>query len=250
VTRNFLRVVEKVQEFKRKNVEPATFQQELQKDGLGLALLLMGAGGTGKSAVVHELNARLKAKGLHLLVTAYTGVASAPFGGPTLLSLLNLCPSMQKRNVVRDLSQTQIQETKQKFKSESGMDIRDVGGIVIDEISFIEARLFGHADGILRQCTDNDAPFGGIPVLLAGGNMQKEPPNSQGGPWFKGLVDRASGDLTEIRPETAEAKGLDLELELELILSQMAQKPMLRGEVGATSLPACRCTSSNDSCAR
>ena len=153
MTRNFLRVVEKVQEFKRKNVEPATFQQELQKDGLGLALLLMGAGGTGKSAVVHELNARLKAKGLHLLVTAYTGVASAPFGGPTLLSLLNLCPSTQKRNVVRDLSQTQIQETKEKFKSESGMGMKDVGGIVIDEISFIEARLFGHADGILRQCT-------------------------------------------------------------------------------------------------
>ena len=56
----------------------------------------------------------------------------------------------------------------------------------------------------------NDAPFGGIPVLLAGDNTQKEPPNSQGGPCFKGLVDRASGDLTKIRPETAEAKGLDL----------------------------------------
>ena len=30
--------------------------------------------------------------------------------------------------------------------------------------------------------------------------------------------------------------GITLELELELILSQMAQKPMLRGEVGARAL--------------
>jgi len=78
----------------------------------------MGAGGTGKSAVVHEPNTRLKSQGLHLLVTAYTGTASAPFGGPTLLSLLNPSPSKQKRKVLRNLTQVQIQDTKGKFKSE------------------------------------------------------------------------------------------------------------------------------------
>ena len=49
VTRDFLRVVENVQHFKKNQDEPATFQQQLLKDGLGLALLIMGAGGTGKS---------------------------------------------------------------------------------------------------------------------------------------------------------------------------------------------------------
>ena len=139
VTRDFLRVVQNVRQFKRNQDNPATFQQQLQKDGLNLALLMMGAGGTGKSMVVHELDARIKAMGMHLLVTAYTGVASAPFGGPTLLSLLNLSPTTQKRKEVRDLTQAQIQNVKDKFKSESGIDIEHVGGIVIDEISFVEA---------------------------------------------------------------------------------------------------------------
>ena len=47
-------------------------------------------------------------------------------------------------------------------------------------------------------------------MLLAGDNMQKEPPNAQGEPWFKGLVDRANGNPSKVRTETAEARGLDL----------------------------------------
>ena len=90
VTRDFLCVIKKVRELKDNHETPATWQQKLQEDGLGLAMLLMGAGGTGKSAVVHELDAKLKDMGTNLLVAAYTGVASAPFGGPTLSALFNL----------------------------------------------------------------------------------------------------------------------------------------------------------------
>ena len=173
-------------------------------------MLLMGAGGTGKSAVVHELDAKLKDMGTNLLVTAYTGVASAPFGGPTLLALFNLSPSTMKHKRPKDLNRHQIEDTRKKFKEESGMDMDCVGSIVIDEISFVEAWVLGHVDSILRQCTGTDAPFGGIPMLLAGDNMQKEPPNSQGGPWYKCLVDRAIGDLSKFPTDTAQAKGLDL----------------------------------------
>ncbi len=50
-----------------------------------------GVGGTGKSMIVHALRREFKRLGLgRLLVTAYTGVAAAPFGGPTILKLLNL----------------------------------------------------------------------------------------------------------------------------------------------------------------
>jgi len=92
----------------------------------------------------------------------------------------------------------------------SGKEIEHAGDIVTDEASFIEEGLPWHADGISRQCTGNDASFGGIPMLLAGDIMQKGPPNSQGGPRFKGLVDRATGDLSKTRTGTAEAKGLGL----------------------------------------
>ena len=40
--------------------------------------------------------------------------------------------------------------------------------------------------------------------------MQKEPPNSQVGPWYKGQVDRATSGLSRMRTGTAEAKGLNL----------------------------------------
>ena len=45
--------------------------------------LVVGAGGTGKSALVHALDDEFKRLGLgELLVTAYTGVAVESVGGP------------------------------------------------------------------------------------------------------------------------------------------------------------------------
>ena len=43
-------------------------------------------------------------------------------------------------------------------------------------------------------------------------------------------------DRTNVPVHYSFKKGFYVELELELILSQMAQKPMLRGEVGARAL--------------
>ena len=64
--------------------------------------MMTGAGGTGKSMVVHALRREFKRLGLgRLLVTAYTGVAAAPFGGPTILKLLNLSVRSKSKNKVR-----------------------------------------------------------------------------------------------------------------------------------------------------
>ena len=52
--------------------------------------MIMGAGGTGKSQLLHVITEVLSEMGVILVVTAYTGVAAAPFGGPTLMSLLNM----------------------------------------------------------------------------------------------------------------------------------------------------------------
>ena len=89
-----------------------------------------------------------------------------------------------------------------KFFSECGVSLDDVGGIVIDEVSFITAAVFGHVDHVLRvrrpktpmqerSCppvlthvlpshpcrqamTGNlDVPCGGVPILLCGDNHQK-----------------------------------------------------------------------------
>ena len=53
-------------------------------------------------------------------MTAYTGVAAAPFGGPTLLSLLNMKPKTKSEGLT-DLEPTQLVKLKDKFKKESGV---------------------------------------------------------------------------------------------------------------------------------
>ena len=60
--------------------------REVEAAGIPPITGVFGPGGTGKSAMVHELDVQMaESRCGALLVTAYTGVAAAPFGGPTLL---------------------------------------------------------------------------------------------------------------------------------------------------------------------
>ena len=61
-----------------------------------------------------------------------------------------------------------------KFDNECGASINEFGGVVIDEISFIDTPIFGHVDrafSILLESTDLNTLCGGIPMLLAGDNQ-------------------------------------------------------------------------------
>ena len=45
--------------------------------------------------------------------------------------------------------------------------MEEVGAIVLDEVSFVEAKMLGHFDAVMRQLTGNlSTMFGGVPVLL------------------------------------------------------------------------------------
>ena len=72
---------------------------------------------------------------------------------------------------VKQLKPMELEAAREKFYSECGVRIEDLGRIVIDEISFVAARVFGHVDSMLRQLTGNmDVACGGIPLLLCGDN--------------------------------------------------------------------------------
>jgi hypothetical protein len=167
--------------------------QSIKSAGCPQVLLVVGAGGTGKSAMVHALKSQMQKRGAgYLVVTAYTGVASAPFGGPTLLALMSLSITCKNARDARQLSDVAVAAARAKFFSECGVSLDDVGGIVIDEVSFITAAVFGHVDHVLRAMTGNlDVPCGGVPILLCGDNHQKPPPGDSF--WYKELVESLPG---------------------------------------------------------
>ncbi len=121
---------------------------------------MTGAGGTGKSAVVHALRRQFKRLGLgRVLVTAYTGVAAAPFGGPTILKLLNMSVKGKSAQLVKTGNAEDQQKMLRKFQEECGAPIEEFGAVFIDEISFIDATVFGHVDrgfAILHGTTQMD----------------------------------------------------------------------------------------------
>ena len=74
----------------------------------------------------------------------------------------------------------------------------------MDEVSFNDARIFGHLDHRLRLLTNNpNAPFGGLAVLLGGDMFQKPPPRFE--PWHKPLV--ADALAARAAAGTAEGQG-------------------------------------------
>ena len=166
--RDFFRAVQLRVTRRRQGRSAADIDAELTAEGLDAAELLVGPGGTGKSAIVHELRRQMQlAQCGELLVTAYTGVASAPFGGPTLLALLNLGIATKSEEQVPHLDEAKRERGRTKFFEESGVRVDEVGAIVLDEVSFVEARMLGHFDAVMRQLTGNlGIMFGGIPVLL------------------------------------------------------------------------------------
>ena len=100
--RNFLRQAVLRSAGRTRGDTPAQIDALVKAENLPPVTLTMGAGGTGKSALVHALKREFERLGLgKLLVTAFTGVAAAPFAGPTLLRALNMSPRIKGTARVR-----------------------------------------------------------------------------------------------------------------------------------------------------
>ena len=131
--------------------------------------------------------------------------------GPTLLSLLNMRIDTKSTKRVAYVRPAYRDQLRRKFTEESGIKLDELGGIVIDEVSFNELNVFGHVDMRLRVLMDNlDVMCGGIPLLLCGDNHQKPPP--AGTPWYRSLVQDAvdHGARVAEGPSMAAARGLQL----------------------------------------
>ena len=73
---------------------------------------------------MHEVEAHMEATGLgFLLVTAYTGVAVAPFGGPTLMNMLSLGKYTKSVGTPSMLTDAKLDEARTKFHEVAGMHV-------------------------------------------------------------------------------------------------------------------------------
>lgn len=198
----------------RQGATPAAVVDEMAANGLDQIHLMYGPGGTGKSSTIGGIQEAISSLGLgETLVTAYTGVAAAPFGGPMLLSLFNSNPQSKSRPQLEPFNEAQLEALQAKFEEEAGFPFKRLAALVIDEVSFIDATLMGHIEWACRWLSGNRSLiFGGIVLILSGDNCQKPPPG--GTEWHVSLVDAARGDeelcVKAARPDSAIGRGMEL----------------------------------------
>ncbi len=131
----------------------------------GCNIYLTGKAGTGKTTFLRTLNKRAQKQ--HI-ITAPTGVAAINAGGVTLHSFFQLPfgPFIPGTESTR----SQYRYSKEKINIIKSLDL-----LVIDEISMVRADLLDGVDSIMRRFRRNNAPFGGVQLLMIGDLFQLPP---------------------------------------------------------------------------
>lgn len=121
-------------------------------------VFVTGGAGTGKSTLIRYLHHVLSAR---IAVVAPTGVAALNAGGATIHSLFRLPPKIIQASDVKEVYDRQL--------------YRKLDLLIVDEVSMVRPDLLDGVERFLRLNRENDAPFGGVQVLLIGDLFQLPP---------------------------------------------------------------------------
>ena len=189
--------------------ERAATLEKLRAAGLPQVFLLQGAGGVGKTVLLHALQNALHCEHFGTMaLTAWTGVAAAPFRAPTLCSLLGI-DFAHLRQEPRCTEQ-QIAVIRTEYAKYFG-EPADLLIFVIDEVSFLDPAALHWVDMLLRaMLAEPEVPFGGVLILLAGDFWQKPPPRGTSLAELLVSVDAPIRKTTTLSPTSSAAKGLDI----------------------------------------
>ena len=127
---------------------------------------LGGAGGTGKSRVVDAIKElfRLKEQDHLVLITASSGSAAAKIGGVTIHSACKMRVDENGRREGRSTTaDNPSEETRWRWKQKLVL--------VLDEVSMIGGSTLDDIDEQIRMFRGDQAPFGGMPVVLLCGDF-------------------------------------------------------------------------------
>lgn len=137
----------------------------------GQSVFLTGAPGAGKTYVLNEFIRQMARTGKNVAVTASTGIAATHIGGTTIHSWSGL-------GIKDFLSEWDIERLKTTDRLVKRYNAADV--LVIDEVSMLHGARLDMVNQVAKLLRKNEAPFGGLQVVLVGDLFQL-PPISRGG---------------------------------------------------------------------
>jgi ATP-dependent exoDNAse (exonuclease V) alpha subunit len=159
----------------KKSSEPAFELSEEQKVALeilqsGENVFVTGGAGSGKSYLIRHFMRELSAKEFPIL--ASTGAAAVLLGGRTFHSFfgLGIMEGGPEATLQRALNDARITRR-----------LKEVEGIIIDEISMIPAAALSIAEELARHARESSLPWGGLRVIVVG-DFAQLPPVTRSGP--------------------------------------------------------------------
>ncbi len=132
----------------------------------GVNVFLTGEPGAGKTHVINEYVAYLRAHGIEPAITASTGIAATHIGGMTIhaWSGIQIKTKLEKRDLSKIAGNKRIAER-----------IRRAKILIIDEVSMLAPGTLSMVDAVCREIKKSSAPFGGIQIVLVGDFFQLPP---------------------------------------------------------------------------
>lgn len=123
------------------------------------AIFVSGKAGTGKSTLIKYLVSKVE----NCAVVAPTAIAAVNVGGETIHSFFSL--------PVKVLNPDESYNLKSNMKPV----IKDLGLLIIDEISMVSPNIIDVISNSLKKARNNELPFGGVSIVFIGDLLQLPP---------------------------------------------------------------------------
>ncbi len=143
-----------------------TQQQALAILKTGANVFLTGEPGAGKTHVINEYVAYLRAHEIEPAICASTGIAATHIGGMTIHSWCGI--GIKNKLDKYDLNQIASSERIRKRVGQAKV-------LIIDEISMLSAKTLNMVEVVCRMIKNDTRPFGGLQIILVGDFFQLPP---------------------------------------------------------------------------
>ena len=150
--------------------EPQLCDEQLELVDLimkGRNVFYTGSAGCGKSTVLRDFVARLKARGSTVYIIAPTGKAALEVRGVTLYSYAGWTPDILKKPMKK------LEQNAHKRRNWRRMNNTDV--LIIDEVSMVENHILERLNRVMKSARGKNKPFGGVQIIATGDFCQLPP---------------------------------------------------------------------------